>query len=101
MFKKNIAKMTSHKGDSPPLPSPPLPSPPLPSPPLPSLHLVTERIHSPFQPKQSPSLTSCRPTLSIVGPRFSNILGGMLMARISVHVIVFVCILCPKTQALL
>ena len=28
--------------------------PPLPSP-SPSLHLVTERIHSPFQPKQSPS----------------------------------------------
>ena len=27
-----------------------------PSPPLPSLPLVTERIHSPFQPKQSPSL---------------------------------------------
>ena len=43
---------------SPPLPSPPLPSPPLPSPPLPSppfLPLVTQRIHSPFQPKQSPS----------------------------------------------
>ena len=31
-----------------------LPSPPLPSP-SPSLPLVTERIHSPFQPKQSPS----------------------------------------------
>ena len=60
------------EGDSPPLPSPPLPSlpsPPLPSPPLPplppltspplpslpSLPLVTQRIHSPFQPKQSPS----------------------------------------------
>ena len=38
--KKNIAKMT--RGT--PLPSPPLPSPP-----------VTQRIHSPFQPKQSPS----------------------------------------------
>ena len=40
------------------LPSPPLPSPPLPSPPPPSLPLVTERIHSPFQPKQSPSYLS-------------------------------------------
>ena len=40
--------------DSPPLPSPPLPPlPPLPSPPF--LPLVTQRIHSPFQPKQSPS----------------------------------------------
>ena len=41
-----------------PLPSPPLPSPP--SPPLPSLPflpLVTQRIPSPFQPKQSPSST--------------------------------------------
>ena len=38
-----------------PLPS--LPSPPLPS--LPSLPLVTQRIHSPFQPKQSPSVRSC------------------------------------------
>ena len=37
----------------PPLPSPPLPSPPLPSPP--SLPLVTQQIHCPFQPKQSPS----------------------------------------------
>ena len=34
----------------------PLPSPPLPLPSLPSLPLVTQRIHSPFQPKQSPSL---------------------------------------------
>ena len=35
----------------------PLPSPPLPSPPFPlSLPLVTQQIHSPFQPKQSPSL---------------------------------------------
>ena len=44
---------------SPPLPSPPLPLPspplPLPSPP-PSFPLVTQRIHSPFQPRQSPSL---------------------------------------------
>ena len=41
---------------SPPLPIPlPLPSPPLPSLP-PSLPLVTQRIHSPFQPKQSPSI---------------------------------------------
>ena len=37
----------SFLSDLPPLPSPPLPSP--------SLPLVTERIHSPFQPKQSPS----------------------------------------------
>ena len=43
----------SFLSDLPPLPSPPLPSPPLPSP---SLPLVTERIHSPFQPKQSPSI---------------------------------------------
>ena len=36
-------------------PSPP-PPPPLPSPPFPlSLPLVTQQIHSPFQPKQSPS----------------------------------------------
>ena len=59
----------------PPLPSPPLPSPPLPSPTLPfpippspplpstplppfppSLPLVTQQIHCPFQPKQSPSI---------------------------------------------
>ena len=41
-----------------PLPSPPLPSRPLPYPPLPSpsFPLVTQRIHSPFQPTQSPSL---------------------------------------------
>ena len=54
MLKKNIAKMT--RGT--PLPSPPLPSPspPLPSPP-PPLPLVTQQIHSPFQPKQSPSCT--------------------------------------------
>ena len=47
----------------PSLPSPPLislPSPPLPSlPSLPSLPLVTQQIHCPFQPKQSPSLRSC------------------------------------------
>ena len=47
---------------SPPLPtipSPPLPSPPLPSPPsLPPfpLPLVTQQIHCPFLPKQSPSI---------------------------------------------
>ena len=46
---------------SPPLPSPSLPFPPLPSPSpplpsLPSLPLVTQQIHSPFQPKQSPSV---------------------------------------------
>ena len=44
----------SFLSDLPPLPSPPLPSPPLPLP-SPSLPQVTERIHSPFQPKQSPS----------------------------------------------
>ena len=38
-----------------PSPSPPLPSLPLPSLP-PSLPLVTQRIHCPFQPKQSPSI---------------------------------------------
>ena len=63
MFKKNIAKMTrgtplpSLPSPSPP---PPLPSPPLPSPPLPSLPLVTQRIHSHFQPKQSPSIFAQR-----------------------------------------
>ena len=72
MLKNKIAKMTRGTPlPSPPLPSPPLPSPPLPSPPLPlpshplpspplpslpSLPLVTHRIHSPFQPKQSPSI---------------------------------------------
>ena len=76
MFKKNIAKMTegtplpsppvpSRLRPSPPVPSrplpsppsPPLPSPPLPTPPLPSppFPLSTQRIHSPFQPTQSPS----------------------------------------------
>ena len=72
---------------SPPLPAPPLLSPPLPSPPLPSptpplpypalpyppftsppslppslspsLPLVTQQIHCPFQPKQSPSIFIC------------------------------------------
>ena len=60
---------------SPPLPSPPLPSPPLPSPPFPSLPfpslppslpLVTQRIHSPFQPKQSPSKTVAEHALIIL-----------------------------------
>ena len=40
---------------SPPLPSPPLPPPPPSLPPFP-LHLVTQQIHCPFQPKQSPSI---------------------------------------------
>ena len=39
----------------PSLPSPPLPSPPLPSSPF--LPLVTQQIHCPFPPKQSPSKT--------------------------------------------
>ena len=46
---------------SPSLPSPPLPpSPPIPSPPFPpSLPLVTQHIHCPFHPKQSPSVATC------------------------------------------
>ena len=56
MFLKNIAKMTRGTPlPSPPSPPLPLPSPPLPLPSLPSLPLVTQLIHSPFQPKQSPS----------------------------------------------
>ena len=74
MFKKNIAKMTRGTPlpspplplPSPPLPSPPLPSPPLPSPPLPFLPLVTQRINSPFQPKQSPSKLGADTKSSIV-----------------------------------
>ena len=41
---------------TPPLPYPTLPSPPLPPSLSPSLPLVTQQIHCPFQPKQSPSI---------------------------------------------
>ena len=61
----NVCVFIFIRSPSPPLPSPPLPSPPLPSPPLP-LPLVTERIHSPFQPKQSPSYVRCTPLTPFV-----------------------------------
>ena len=71
----HYAPLPSLPSPSPPLPSPPsLPSPllpslpPIPSPPLPSLPpslpLVTQRIHCPFQPKQSPSIAQ----YPVVGP---------------------------------
>ena len=57
-------------------PSPPSPSPPPSLPPFlpPSLHLVTQRIHCPFQPKQSPShLPLCIPYQTIDVPNKSLI----------------------------
>ena len=48
-----------------------LPSPPLPSP---SLPLVTERIHSPFQPKQSPSCNLLRGPLDGRPARWTELL---------------------------
>ena len=55
-------------------PSPPLPPQPpsRPSPPLPSLPLVTQQIHCPFQPKQSPSLECpCHYVILVLGTCFS------------------------------
>ena len=101
----------SFLSDLPPLPSPPLPSPPLPSPPLPSpsLPLVTERIHSPFQPKQSPSYTSvssaCIHCLS--SPGVFLVTDVVIMVRLG---FIFLCLsdavrlsdynrICPRIQA--